>query len=73
MEKIIYSGLAGFVGLCSGLSYATAGLTQEVGVSSNEIEEVVVTARKRSERLQDVPISMTTFGEGDLNIRYLVG
>jgi len=39
------------------LSAAVAGLT--FGVSAQQLEEVVVTAQKRTESLQDVPISVT--------------
>lgn len=50
---------------CS-LTYAAAGNAQEgsnsSGLSGNT-EEVIVTARKREERLQDVPISISVFNE----------
>jgi iron complex outermembrane receptor protein len=34
--------------------------------SQATVEEVVVTARKKSESLQDVPLSVATLGEGSL-------
>jgi len=43
--------------------------TAETGASegsSNALEEIVVTARKRTENLQDVPISMDVFSSKDL-------
>ena len=36
---------------------------------SGVLEEVVVTAQKREESLQDVPISITVFGEESFNRR----
>jgi iron complex outermembrane receptor protein len=35
--------------------------------ASNEIEELVVTARKREERLRDIPVAATALGIGDIN------
>lgn len=35
------------------------------------VEEIVVTARKREERLQDVPISITAFSSGELEDRHI--
>ena len=43
------------------------GATQEVGLS-----EVIVTARRVEERLQDVPISITVFNQQQLNNRNVV-
>ena len=37
------------------------------GAQAGALEEVVVTARKRSERLQDVPIAVTAFTEADID------
>ncbi len=37
-----------------------------VAASANEIEQVVVTARRKEERLQDVPISITVFNQQQL-------
>jgi iron complex outermembrane receptor protein len=37
--------------------------------SENQINEIVVTAQKRSERLQDVPISVSAFSEAQLSSR----
>ncbi len=36
------------------------------------LEEIVVTARRREERLQDVPISMTIFNQGQIDDRNIV-
>lgn len=40
---------------------------------STTIEEVVVTATRRTERLQDVPLSITTLSQEDLDERGIVG
>lgn len=42
-----------------GLAHPSWAQTVAPAASSNAIEEIVVTARKRSERLQDAPISIT--------------
>ncbi|GAB3285264.1 TonB-dependent receptor [Parahaliea aestuarii] len=46
---------------------ASPVLAQEAGVTA--LEEVVVTARKRSENLQDVPIAVSAFSAADLAIQ----
>ncbi len=51
-------------GVSAALVYVT-GFTQGTGM----LEEVVVTAQKREESLQDVPISITVFGEENLDRR----
>ena len=35
-------------------------------VANSQIEEVVVTAQKRTESVQEVPISITAFDAGDI-------
>ena len=32
----------------------------------DDLEEIIVTARRREESAQDVPVTMTTFGEDDI-------
>ena len=55
--------IAGFVGLVSVGAEAQA---QGAGVSGgNALEEMVVTARRREESLQDTPLSITAFS-GDM-------
>lgn len=46
-----------------GLTYATNAAAQ---ASANILEEVIVTARKRQESLQDIPISLTAISGADL-------
>ena len=56
----------------SPLAYAQSPAGGESQASSTSLDEVVVTARKRSETLADVPISVTAFTEQSLerlNIR----
>ena len=50
-----------------GLNIATPALAQESGHGASALEEVVVTARRREELLQDVPISMTVFNQRQLD------
>lgn len=40
---------------------------------SNTLEEIVVTATRRSERLQDVPLSVTAFSQAELTQKGIVG
>jgi iron complex outermembrane receptor protein len=50
------------LGLTVGLATATPGVraeSEQSAPSSDRLEEIVVTAQKREERLQDVPISLT--------------
>jgi outer membrane receptor protein involved in Fe transport len=50
---------------CSAFAAITApmcGFGADAGASSNELQEITVTAQKRSEGQQSVPLSMTTFG-----------
>src|ERR1700758_550902 len=48
------------------LALTTAAVAQEAGTG---LEEIVVTARRMEERLQDVPISMTVFTQDQLSNR----
>ena len=50
-----------------GLHLAAPVLAQESAPSASALEEVVVTARRREELLQDVPISMTVFNQRQLD------
>ena len=46
----------------AGVIYGVPG----IGLAENGLEEIVVTARKRSENLQDVPIAITAFTEATI-------
>ncbi|WP_101757729.1 TonB-dependent receptor [Oceanicoccus sp. KOV_DT_Chl] len=45
----------------------TLALTSTAAQAQNTIEEIIVTAQKQMETLQDVPIAVTAFSERDLN------
>lgn len=50
-----------------------AGEAEQRERQSTTLEEVVVTATRREERLQDVPVSITTLSQEELNERGIVG
>ena len=57
--------MAWLLGGCVGMSLLSAGgvavaQTPDSGASGTAIEEIIVTAQKREERLQDVPVSVTS-------------
>lgn len=48
--------------------------TQETrAAETTAVDEIIVTATRRTERLQDVPLSITTLSQEDLNERGIVG
>jgi len=59
---------ASIVALCS----ATAAWAQEAAApESDGLGDIIVMAQRRSERLQDVPVSVTAFGERDMERRQI--
>lgn len=56
----------------AGLSAPTAVMAQQ-GAAEAGLEEIVVTARKREESLQDTPISITAFSGEDLAAQHIDG
>ena len=58
--------LALFFGMFLGMS-AASSLAAEPVKSKRVIEEVIVTARQKNETLQDVPVTISAFTEGDLD------
>ncbi len=52
--------------LAPGLAFAQADADATKGKVVEQVEEVVVTAQKREQRLQDVPIAVTVIGAGEL-------
>ena len=86
MNRLAYT--ISLVGLAvAGVAAAADGGTAPVGANQNSntqttdtssngpavLNEVVVTATRRSERLQDVPLSVTAFTEADLQQKGIVG
>ncbi len=59
------------LGVVAGPAAAQTGPAPTTGVTT--LEEIVVTATRRSERLQDVPLSITAFSEDDLRQKGVVG
>lgn len=58
------AGLGCFVAITG----AAAAAADDVQRSSDGLEEVVVTAQKRAERLQDVPVSVTAFSQDQMDL-----
>jgi iron complex outermembrane recepter protein len=56
---------APIAGLCMALA-PTSGITQNPDAPRAGLEEVVVTARRREESLQEVPLSVTAFSAADM-------
>ncbi|MBN1240630.1 MAG: TonB-dependent receptor, partial [Gammaproteobacteria bacterium] len=57
---------ASFFGLAIGGGVAPTGNVAQAQEAARGIEEVVVTARRREENLQDIPLSITAFGSDQL-------
>jgi iron complex outermembrane receptor protein len=56
----------------TGATAATDAIAQQAQASSDQIEEIVVTAQKRSQNEQDVPIAITTFTAQTLQDKNIV-
>ncbi len=54
---------AGFAGLVAASTGVAQTASQPAAASTTGIDEIIVTAQRREERLQDVPISMTAFSQ----------
>ena len=55
------------IGLCGGLPDSRAATVD--ASTSDTLEEITVTAEKRAENVQDVPIAITAFSEGSLRAK----
>ncbi len=55
------------------VGFGTTGVTSSVAVAADDLfkEEMTVTARRREESIQDIPVSVSAFGEGDIVDRQL--
>jgi outer membrane receptor protein involved in Fe transport len=58
---------AGLLGLLSMQSYAATAADTAGASDDSSLEEVVVTAQRRTERLQDVPISVSVFNQATMD------
>ena len=65
---VVTSGLlVTFAGLAAAGASAAESSPSAAGSGADAIEEIVVTAERRSERLMDVPMSVTAFGQEKLD------
>lgn len=66
--------LSALTQLCIAVSVASggAGMVSKAEAQAGTLEEIVVTARKREESLQDTPISIAAFTTADLEARGMV-
>jgi len=62
-------GLTCAVVLAAGATAATGVAAQDVPQNENALEEVIVTAQRRAERLQDVPVAVSAFTAGEIAAR----
>ena len=68
ISKIKINYVIRFFGIAAALSFYPEVVVAADGSPSLEIEEIVVTARKREENMQDVAISMSAMDDGFPNI-----
>ena len=54
-------------------AFAQQTADEPEAASATAVDEIIVTATRRAERLQDVPLSITTLSQEDLNERGIVG
>jgi len=69
MAPVVFLGGQGVALAADSGTTATASEQTTVGENSGTLEEVIVTARRRSEDLQEVPISIASLSSEDLQIR----
>lgn len=65
MQKNKSFSCAGVVALCATVA-APGALAQATDVGENIPEEIVVTAQRRAERIQDVPVAITAFSASEI-------
>jgi len=65
--------------VCAATLFATPTLAQDVPASTSDVDaeapggDIIVTATRREERLQDVPLSITAFAQEQLTEKGIVG
>src|SRR4051812_42269695 len=64
-KNLLLAGVAAAV-MAAGVSSAAVAADKAVATNSSEIETLVVTARKRTERLMDVPVSANVLSDQTL-------
>jgi iron complex outermembrane receptor protein len=69
IASVLFLGDQGVVLAADSAGTATASEQSTVGENSGTLEEVIVTARRRSEDLQEVPISIASLSSEDLQVR----
>src|ERR1700728_4653308 len=62
---LLLCGTVALVGLSDGRA-GWAQTSQPAASSATDFEEVVVTARRKEERIQSVPIAITAFSQADI-------
>lgn len=76
MRAMLLASACAFVHLAvlaPGQALAQDQVQGQQASDDDEVDEVIVTATRREERLQDVPISVTSLSQEDLNERGIVG
>ena len=71
MERLVKTTIPATAGLCL-LATTLSPITYAQDERPRGLEEVIVTAQKKAESLQDTPISLTAFGEERLEGREVV-
>ncbi|MBU0538576.1 MAG: TonB-dependent receptor plug domain-containing protein, partial [Gammaproteobacteria bacterium] len=59
--------------VCAAVAGAILSSNITIAAEASRLEEVLVSARKKTESLQDTPISLTVFNEERLNVEGISG
>jgi iron complex outermembrane receptor protein len=70
-SMMAFGATVAIVALTSGARPAAAQSNQPTAAAGSGLEEIVVTARRREERLQTVPIAITAFTQTDLEQKHV--
>src|SRR6185437_10238251 len=66
LSALLFGGSAASALLASGPVFAASDGAPAVSAPGGEVTEVTVTARRRSENIQHVPIAITALGAGQI-------